>query len=117
MEEAQVLADRIAVFAGGEIVAQGIPDEIGGRKNLPSRIEFRLPAQFDASDLPPEFRAAAGDDGFVSLAADDPTRKIHEITGWAIDRGVSLEDLAVVRPSLEDVYLNLTGNGDSGADQ
>lgn len=116
MEEAQVLADQIAVFAGGEIVARGTPDEIGGRKDLPSRIEFKLPAQFDATDLPPEFRAAVSESGMVSLAAEDATRKVHEITGWAIDRGVSLEDLAVVRPSLEDVYLDLTGNGDAEAD-
>lgn len=108
MEEAQILADQIAVFAGGEIVARGTPDEIGGRKELPSRIEFRLPDRVSATDLPPEFRAAATDDGFVSLAAADPTRKVHEITGWALDRGISLEDLAIVRPSLEDVYLDLT---------
>jgi ABC-2 type transport system ATP-binding protein len=116
MEEAQVLADEIAVFAGGEIVARGTPDEIGGRKSLPSRIEFRLPPNLDVTDLPVEFRAAATSEGTVSLAAEDPTRKVHEITGWAIDRGVSLEDLAVVRPSLEDVYLDLTRNGDDGSD-
>ncbi|MFT4049904.1 MAG: ABC transporter ATP-binding protein [Solirubrobacterales bacterium] len=113
MEEAQILADQIAVFSGGQIVAQGTPDEIGGRKSLPSRIEFRLPAQFDAADLPAEFRAATENGRDFSLAAEDPTRKVHEITGWAIDRGVSLEDLAVVRPSLEDVYLGLTGSGES----
>lgn len=112
MEEAQVLADEIAVFAGGEIVARGTPDEIGGRKSLPSRIEFSLPTGVAASDLPADFRAAVGADGAVSLAADDATRKVHEITGWAIDRGISLEDLAVVRPSLEDVYLELTRGAD-----
>lgn len=114
MEEAQILADQIAVFAGGEIVARGTPDEIGGRKELPSRIEFKLPSRVDATDLPPEFRAAVTGDGTVSLAADDPTRKVHEITGWALDRGLSLEDLAVVRPSLEDVYLDLTAAEDGG---
>jgi ABC-2 type transport system ATP-binding protein len=117
MEEAQVLADQIAVFAGGEIVAQGTPDEIGGRKTLPSRIEFSVPANLAATDLPPEFRAAVTGDGTVSLAAEDATRKVHEITGWAIDRGVSLEDLAVVRPSLEDVYLELTRVNDESAEQ
>jgi ABC-2 type transport system ATP-binding protein len=108
MEEAQILADQIAVFAGGEIVAQGTPDEIGGRKSLPSRIEFSIPERLAVTDLPSEFRAALTEDGTISLAADDATRKVHEITGWALDRGVSLEDLAVVRPSLEDVYLDLT---------
>jgi ABC-2 type transport system ATP-binding protein len=108
MEEAQILADQIAVFSGGEIVAQGTPDAIGGRKSLPSRIEFSIPTRLEATDLPPEFRTAVTADGTISLAAEDATRKVHEITGWAIDHGVSLEDLAVVRPSLEDVYLDLT---------
>ncbi len=108
MEEAQILADQIAVFAGGEIVARGTPDEIGGRKELPSRIEFRLPVGVASTDLPPDFRAAVADDGSVSLATLDPTRKVNEITGWALDRGVNLEELAVARPSLEDVYLDLT---------
>lgn len=108
MEEAQILADEIAVFSGGEIVARGTPDEIGGRKTLPSRIEFSLPPQVAVHELPPEFRAAATESGSVSLAAEDPTRMVHEITGWALDRGISLEELAVVRPSLEDVYLDLT---------
>jgi ABC-2 type transport system ATP-binding protein len=117
MEEAQVLADQIAVFAGGEIVAQGTPDEIGGRKSLPSRIEFSIPARLEATDLPPEFRAAITPQGTISLAADDATRKVHEITGWALDRGVSLEDLAVVRPTLEDVYLDLTRAQDLGDEQ
>ncbi len=113
MEEAQILADQIAVFSGGEIVARGTPDEIGGRKSLPSRIEFALPARVAATDLPPEFRAAADDDGRVSLAAEDPTRMVHEITGWALERGIDLEELAVVRPSLEDVYLDLTSAGET----
>jgi ABC-2 type transport system ATP-binding protein len=115
MEEAQALADEIAVFAGGEIVARGTPDEIGGRKSLPSRIEFTLPDGVELADLPPEFRAAATPEGVVSLAAEDPTRKVHEITGWALDRGVSLEELAVVRPSLEDVYLDLTRSAEEAA--
>jgi ABC-2 type transport system ATP-binding protein len=84
---------------------------------LPSRIEFSIPARLEATDLPPEFRAAITPQGTISLAADDATRKVHEITGWALDRGVSLEDLAVVRPTLEDVYLDLTRAQDLGDEQ
>ncbi|MBJ7458733.1 MAG: ABC transporter ATP-binding protein [Thermoleophilaceae bacterium] len=111
MEEAQRLADQIAVFAGGEIVARGTPNEIGGREELPSRVEFTLPRRFAATDLPPEFRSAAGDDGRVSLETTEPTRSVHELTGWALDVGVKLEDLTVARPSLEDIYLKLTQIG------
>jgi ABC-2 type transport system ATP-binding protein len=108
MEEAQRLADQIAVFAGGEIVARGTPNEIGGREELPSRVEFTLPPRIAATDLPPEFRAASSSDGRVSLETDDPTRSVHTLTGWALDAGVQLDDLTVARPSLEDIYLKLT---------
>lgn len=113
MEEAQRLADQIAVFADGEIVAQGTPNEIGGREELPSRVEFTLPARIAATDLPPEFRAAARADGRVALDTADPTRSVHELTGWAINVGIQLDDLTVARPSLEDIYLRLTQDGDA----
>ncbi|MBJ7353570.1 MAG: ABC transporter ATP-binding protein [Thermoleophilaceae bacterium] len=108
MEEAQRLADQIVVFAGGEIVARGTPNEIGGREELPSRIEFTLPTRIAATDLPPEFRAAVGADGRVDLETPDPTRSVHELTAWALDVGVRLDDLTVARPTLEDIYLKLT---------
>lgn len=114
MEEAQVLADEIAVFAQGRIVARGTPDEIGGREALPSQIRFTLPERLAASDLPPEFRAGAGEGGIVFVESLDPTRSVHELTSWAIERGVSLSDLSVARPSLEDVYLELTRAEDAG---
>jgi ABC-2 type transport system ATP-binding protein len=113
MEEAQRLADQIAVFADGQIVARGTPNEIGGREELPSRVEFTLPSRIAGTDLPPEFRAAARADGRVSLDTSDPTRSVHELTGWALDVGVQLDDLTVARPSLEDIYLKLTQNGDA----
>ena len=115
MEEAQQLADRVAVFAGGEIVAQGSPEEIGGRDKLPTRISFRLESRIAVSDLPPTFRAAAAADGSVSLDAENVTRALHEITTWAVDHGTDLLDLKVARPSLEDIYLQLTSNnGEEG---
>ncbi len=108
MEEAQALADEIAVFAGGRIVARGTPNEIGGREDLPSRIEFQLPARVSATDLPLEFRSGLGADDRVTVETADPTRSVHELTGWAIERGIQLDDLTVLRPTLEDIYLRLT---------
>lgn len=108
MEEAQALADEIAVFAGGRIVARGTPAEIGGREQLPSRIEFTLPTRIPASELPPEVRDSVTDEGRVVVETLDSTRLLHLLTGWAIDHGTTLDDLAVTRPSLEDVYLRLT---------
>lgn len=110
MEEAQELADQIAVFAGGRIVARGTPDEIGGRRSLPSRIEFTLPLGGGAL---PDGLGASLDGARAVIEVHDPTVALHELTGWAIERGVALPDLAVTRPSLEDVYLGLTGDAAS----
>ena len=109
MDEAQALADRVAVIAAGEIIATGTPDDLGGRRDAASMISFEVPAG-DADGI----RAAvagewSGADGSLSLRTGEPIRSLHELTGWAIANGVELERLEVKRPSLEDVYLELTG--------
>jgi ABC-2 type transport system ATP-binding protein len=117
MEEAQHLADRVAVFAKGEIVAEGKPDEIGGRGELPTRISFTLPARIEPADLPPAFRGAAASDqpgAAVTIETQDALGLLNELTGWALERAIELDDLSVVRPSLEDIYLRLT---DESGDQ
>jgi len=103
MDEAQHLADRVAVIADGRIVAEGSPDTLGSRTGTTTRITFRLDP---GSPAPPAPFAATGR-GF-SAAVDDATRVLHDITSWAIDLGVSLHGISVSRPSLEDVYLELT---------
>jgi ABC-2 type transport system ATP-binding protein len=107
MEEAQALADRVAIIAGGEIVAQGAPGELAGRGGAGARISFRLPAGVVAGDLPPGL-AATPDNGEVHLQADEPVPLLHELTSWALERQIPLAGLEVTRPSLEDVYLELT---------
>lgn len=111
MEEAQHLADHVAVFARGEIVAEGDPDEIGGRAHLPTRISFSLPTRVAASDLPAAFRTAADsvDAGArVMLDTHSVAETLNQLTGWALERAVELDDLTVQRPTLEDIYLQLT---------
>lgn len=108
MDEAQHLADQVAIIAKGEIVAQGAPATLGGRDRAATRLRFRLPA--NAGELPEPFRARATVvDGGVELTTDDPTGTLHELTGWALQRGVRLDALDVSRPTLEDVYLEITG--------
>jgi ABC-2 type transport system ATP-binding protein len=108
MDEAQTLADEVAIISQGRIVAQGPPASLGGRDTAATRLRFRLPA--DAGDLPEPLRAAATvADGGVELTTDDPTGTLHLLTGWAVERGVRLDALEVARPSLEDVYLEITG--------
>jgi ABC-2 type transport system ATP-binding protein len=110
MDEAQYLADRVAIIAKGQIVVQGPPDTLAGRDAMQSRIRYRLPAGVQsAPDLGQELRA----NGTFEIRADDPTRALHALTGWALNAGVRFETLDVTRPSLEDVYLEITG-GEEG---
>jgi ABC-2 type transport system ATP-binding protein len=106
MEEAQALADRVAIIAHGRIVAQGSPGELADRGGG-ARISFRLPAGVASADLPQRLEAGVGN-GEVRLDADDPVRILHELTSWALERRVPLAGLEVRRPTLEDVYLELT---------
>ncbi|HUQ40592.1 MAG TPA: ABC transporter ATP-binding protein [Acidimicrobiales bacterium] len=108
MEEAQFLADRVIVIASGRIVADGTPDSIGGRATAAVRIRFALPPGLAAGDLPVA-PTSIGGDGQVLIETLDPTEVLHHLTGWAIGRDAVLDGLTVDRPSLEDVYLSLTG--------
>ena len=108
MDEAQYLADRVAVIASGKIVAEGPPASLAGRDTAATIVRFRLPA--GADPLPEAVRGiATTTNGLFELRTDDPTRTLHDLTGWAIERGLRLEGLDVTRPSLEDVYLELVG--------
>jgi ABC-2 type transport system ATP-binding protein len=110
LEEAQVLADRMAVIAGGQIVAEGTPSAIGGRDSARTRIRFALPGGCALADLPAGLAAGAtAGDGLVTVQTPEPTRTLHQLTGWALRRGAVLGRLTVDQPSLEDVYLRLTG--------
>ena len=106
MDEAQFLADRVAVIVAGRIVAEGPPATLGGRDHASARIRYRLPA---GATPPGALSAAPGADGFTELAPDDLVQALHQLTGWAIDHGVSLDELEVTRLSLEEIYLSLTG--------
>jgi ABC-2 type transport system ATP-binding protein len=108
MDEAQNLADRVAIIVGGEIVAEGPPSTLIGREAAATIIRFRPPAV----RLPSEFAKQATEaDGFVEIRTQQPTKTLHKLTAWAIRRRIELDELVVARPTLEDVYLQLTGPG------
>jgi len=112
MDEAQYLADTVAVISQGTIVAEGPPSTIGGRDVGNTRVRFRLPDGVSVPSLPGVLHpheVETDGDGFTEFDADEPTRALHELTGWALGNGVELNGLEVQRPSLEDVYLALTG--------
>ncbi len=108
MEEAQELAGRAAIIARGRIVAEGAPADLGERESAPARISFRLPPGASVSELPGAAASARAENGSVDFSSPEPVRALHELTEWALARGVDLDGLEVRRPSLEDVYLELT---------
>ncbi len=94
LDEAQALADRVAIIKAGRILAEGAPGDLGGEGSARYRVAHR--------------RA----DGTLEVAeTDDPTALLHDLTAAALARGERLADLSVSRPSLEDVYLELTDDG------
>lgn len=108
MDEAQNLADRVAVIAKGQIVAEGTPESIGGRADHEATITF-LAAELSWDRLPGEVRAGLDEgSGVVTIKTPNPTAVLNRLTGWALEQGVELEALGVERPSLEDIYLQLT---------
>src|SRR4051794_17937030 len=89
MDEAQELADRVAIIAGGQIVAEGSPAQLGGRADAASQITFALPPGKSA-ELPPLARAAlegSPGNGSVRLRSEEPVPLLSELTRWALDGG------------------------------
>jgi len=97
MDEAQRLADRVTIIAAGEIVARGNPEDLGDRENQPATITYRT------------------DGEEVVVETTTPVQTLHELTGAALAKGEDLEGLEVKRPTLEDVYLELTGENGTAA--
>jgi ABC-2 type transport system ATP-binding protein len=107
MDEVQYLADRVVIISSGKVVAEGTPDTLAGRQKQTTIVRFRIAAQVE---LPESLRATTHVDGEeVEIETADPTRTLYDLTSWAVQQGVTLESLEVTRPSLEDVYLAITG--------
>jgi ABC-2 type transport system ATP-binding protein len=110
MDEAQQLADRVVVIANGRVIAEGTPDSLGrGDTAEAVLVSFRLPGGIDPDELPLPGHASAEQRGqVVSFRTPTPTSDLAPLLSWAAVRGIELEGLAVSRPTLEDVYLQLT---------
>ncbi len=108
MDEAQYLADRLAVIANGRIVALGDPETLAGRDRMSATVHFSLPpgvgppSRFDLSSRAPNV---------YEVSSSQVTQDLYDLTSWALSTGVDLADLRVDRPTLEDVYLELTAEG------
>jgi ABC-2 type transport system ATP-binding protein len=102
LDEAQQLADRVAIIVSGRIVAEGPPSTLVAG-SLGTTVRFGYPADIS----PPPWLPIASP-GVVEIQSDRPTELLHRVTSWALEHDVELVDLSVRRPTLEDVYLELT---------
>ena len=111
MDEAEYLADRITVLSAGHIVAEGTPRTLGGRDHMTTAISFTLPDHVQARDLPPGLGPLIepGPGGSIVMHSESPLVHLQMLGNWALGHGFDLPDLDVHRPSLEEVYLSLTG--------
>ncbi len=106
LDEAEALADRLAVVADGRVVALGTPATLGGRETMPCEIRFRRPEGMPPALLAGAAPAAAGET--VTLRTPDPAGRLGPLLDWARDNGTGLPGLEIRRPTLEDVYLAVT---------
>ena len=104
MDEAEALADRVAVIKAGRIVAEGAPESLGGRDVGESTIRFRLPA-----GATPPVPATVSNNGVYEIKTDREIEVLATLTNWALRENVEVVGLTVERLTLEDVYLRLTG--------
>jgi ABC-2 type transport system ATP-binding protein len=111
LDEAEALADRVAIIAGGRIVADGTPETLGGRDRAPSVVTFRVAPDLWPTLPTPLLEAAQPLDtrGLARIHADDPLALLGALDRWAVATSNRVDGLSVTRPTLEDVYLELTG--------
>jgi ABC-2 type transport system ATP-binding protein len=109
MDEAQALADRVVVIAHGRVIAEGTPATLGRGAAEAAAVAFRVPDGIAVADLPlPDGVRVERRERRLSFRTPTPTRDLAPLLAWAAGRGAELEGLTVSRPSLEDVYLELT---------
>jgi ABC-2 type transport system ATP-binding protein len=109
MDEAEALADRVAVIVAGEIVAEGTPDSLGGRDTAPVEIHFEQPP---GMHLHLSSRASMRSDGRrVTIETTEPLITLGTLVDWSRSNHCDLPGLEVRPPSLEEIYLRLTGIG------
>ena len=113
IEEAEKLCDRVAIIDEGKIIAMGTPEEIRARTGGHARIEVRCAQALPPVDLPAWPDADAphidADRKAVTVATRRPARTLVELVRWIDQLNIELTDVQLKRPSLEDVFIELTG--------
>ena len=120
LDEAEFLANRVAVLSGGRIVAEGTPAQLRASADAGTLIRFVIPDVSYPVEamLEPLSGTVSGRGQHIEILTTSPTADLAHLTGWASHRGIELAELSVESPTLEDVYLRLVGDesGEGGAD-
>src|SRR6266480_3690872 len=113
IEEAERLCDRVAIIDAGQIIAMGTPRELQDKSANQSAIEMRLTEPLEETVLPqwPEsIRAMVSEDRHrITVYSQRPARTLVEMVKWIDAKGIELDDVHLSRPTLEDVFIELTG--------
>lgn len=122
MEEAEALADRVAILVRGRIVAEGAPRELGGGDSKVTTIAFELPPGIDLAQLPESLNAQAARQATahltkrtVAIRTEEPVPTLSLLLAWANERGLDLSGLEIHRPSLEELYLGIVAEEENAA--
>jgi ABC-2 type transport system ATP-binding protein len=113
IEEAEKLCDRVAIIDEGKIIALGSPREIQARTLGHSRIEIHSSRAFPNGDLPSDIEAErvvyGADRTSISVTSARPTRTLLDLVKWIDQQGIDISDIQLKKPTLEDVFIELTG--------
>ncbi len=109
MDEAEHLADRLIVIDRGRVVAEGTAEQLAARGGSRTVVSFRLPRAVPTAQLPALAGVVHPAGTSTEVLTPDPTRDVYTLTSWALERGIELGALALTRPGLEEVYLELIG--------
>jgi ABC-2 type transport system ATP-binding protein len=117
MDEAQHLADRLVILRAGDVVGAGTPAELTAGQGDTAVVTFTLDRPGDLAGAVTLSATPSLDDGVVRLVSSAPQRDLFELLRWADRASVELHGLEVDRPSLDDIFLRLTGADEEGTDQ
>lgn len=113
IEEAERLCDRVAIIDSGQIIAIGTPRELQQKAAEQSTIEITLAEPLRGQELPPlgtEAETTIGDDAkHLTVRSRQPARTLVDLVKWIDAQGYALEDVHLRRPTLEDVFIEMTG--------
>jgi ABC-2 type transport system ATP-binding protein len=114
LDEVEQLADRVGVMVRGRLVTEGTPASLVAAAGL-TVVRFPLPDDVDRAELSFIDSGVEVLDGHVIVPTPTPAAMLHDLTGWALERGHDLAGLTVTRPTLEDMFLAVTSR-EAGAD-